>query len=191
MVQPLSIGNVVNAGLRLYRSHLKLYFLIALRAYAWQFMVVWGLLPLGLVALILAPTDPSPAVIGILALVGIPLAIFLLIYGSMKFAVNSAQISRLAFGDLVEQPEPPQAVSRQMNARKWHFFLLGFLMYFISMAALTAFILIFLVLFAITAIAIAAISGIDFQGANPDPTTAVIAFVLFLLGGIVCLVIAF
>ena len=188
MVQPLSIGNVVNAGFRLYRSHLKLYFLIALRAYA--FMVVWGLLPLGVIAAILVPNNPSPATIGMLVLVGIPLAIILLVYGSMKFAVNAAQISRLAFGDLVEQPEPPRAVSRQMNARKWRFFWLGLLMYCISMAAIAALVLIFLALFSITAVAIAAISGIDFQTLNADPTAAIIAFVLLILGGIVCLVIA-
>ncbi|MEI6063817.1 MAG: hypothetical protein WCQ26_04435 [Pseudanabaena sp. ELA748] len=34
-LRPLSIGNVVSTGLVLYRSNLKTYFLIALRAYLW------------------------------------------------------------------------------------------------------------------------------------------------------------
>lgn len=40
--QPLSVGNVVSAGLRLYRSHLKDYFLLALKAYVWVLVPVYG-----------------------------------------------------------------------------------------------------------------------------------------------------
>jgi hypothetical protein len=32
-IQPLSVGNVVSAGFRLYRSHLKLYLGLAFQAY--------------------------------------------------------------------------------------------------------------------------------------------------------------
>lgn len=41
-MQPLSIGNVVTAGLRIYRSHFKSYFLLALKAYLWVLVPVYG-----------------------------------------------------------------------------------------------------------------------------------------------------
>jgi hypothetical protein len=41
-IQPLSIGNVVSAGLRLYRSHLKTYFQLAAIANLWILVPVYG-----------------------------------------------------------------------------------------------------------------------------------------------------
>lgn len=82
-IQPLSLGNVVSAGLRLYRSHLKDYFLLALKAY------VWLLVPF---------------------------------YGWAKFYALSALISRLAFGELVNQPESISSSVRFVNSRLWQFF---------------------------------------------------------------------
>lgn len=40
--QQLNIGNVVSAGFRLYRNHLKSYFLLALKAYCWVLIPVYG-----------------------------------------------------------------------------------------------------------------------------------------------------
>ncbi|MFN6157121.1 MAG: DUF975 domain-containing protein, partial [Dolichospermum sp.] len=71
------------AGMRLYRSHLKKYFLIALKAY------VWLLVP---------------------------------IYGWVKFYALSALISRLSFGELVNQPESVSSGQRFVNSRLWEFF---------------------------------------------------------------------
>jgi hypothetical protein len=69
--------------MRLYRSHLKKYFLIALKAY------VWLLVP---------------------------------IYGWVKFYALSALISRLSFGELVNQPESVSEGERFVNSRLWEFF---------------------------------------------------------------------
>ncbi|TAE54774.1 MAG: DUF975 family protein [Nostocales cyanobacterium] len=80
--EALSVGNVVSAGVRLYRSHLKEYFLLALRAYCW----------------VLVP-----------------------IYGWAKFYALSALIGRLAFGDLVNQPESIRSGENFVNARLWKF----------------------------------------------------------------------
>lgn len=88
-MQPLSVGNVVSAGMRLYRSHLKDYFLIALKAYVW----------------ILVP-----------------------IYGWAKFYALSSMITRLAFGELVNQPENISSGQRFVNSRLWQFLLLTLLM---------------------------------------------------------------
>lgn len=89
-IQPLSLGNVVNAGLRLYRSHLKDYFLLALKAY------VWLLVPF---------------------------------YGWAKFYALSALISRLAFGELVNQPESISSGQRFVNSRLWQFLITILLMF--------------------------------------------------------------
>ena len=40
-IQPLSIGNVVSAGVRLYRSHLKTYLKLALIAHLWALVPIW------------------------------------------------------------------------------------------------------------------------------------------------------
>ncbi|AFY34563.1 glycerophosphoryl diester phosphodiesterase membrane domain-containing protein [Calothrix sp. PCC 7507] len=82
-IQPLSVGNVVSAGLRLYRSHLKDYFLLALKAY------LWVLIP---------------------------------VYGWAKFYALTSLISRLAFGELVNQPESISSGERFVNSRLWKFF---------------------------------------------------------------------
>ncbi len=91
--EPLSIGNVVSASVRLYRSHLKEYFLLALKAY------LWVLIP---------------------------------VYGWAKFYALSALIGRLAFGDLVNQPESLHSGERFVNSRLWKFFGTLILMFFIG-----------------------------------------------------------
>ncbi len=41
-LKPLSIGNVVSAGLRLYRDRFKLYFGLAFQAFLWSFIPIYG-----------------------------------------------------------------------------------------------------------------------------------------------------
>ncbi|MBD2434245.1 MULTISPECIES: glycerophosphoryl diester phosphodiesterase membrane domain-containing protein [Fischerella] len=41
-IEPLSLGNVITAGIRIYRSHLKDYFLLALKAYVWLLVPIYG-----------------------------------------------------------------------------------------------------------------------------------------------------
>ncbi|WP_026732766.1 hypothetical protein [Fischerella sp. PCC 9605] len=92
-IQPLSLGNVVSAGLRLYRSHLKEYFLLALKAY------VWLIVPF---------------------------------YGWAKFYALAALITRLAFGELVNQPESISSGQRFVNSRLWQFFITMLLIFLLS-----------------------------------------------------------
>ncbi|MFN6217891.1 MAG: DUF975 domain-containing protein [Aphanizomenon sp.] len=112
-IQPLNVGSVVSAGMRLYRSHLKKYFLIALKAYAW----------------LLVP-----------------------IYGWVKFYALSALISRLAFGELVNQPESVSSGQRFVNSRLWGFFVNMILMFAISIGIAILFILIASLLMGISAV---------------------------------------
>lgn len=41
-LKPLSVGNVLSAGIRLYRDHFKLYFTLACQAYLWIFIPIYG-----------------------------------------------------------------------------------------------------------------------------------------------------
>jgi hypothetical protein len=80
--EPLSIGNVVSAAVRLYRSHLKTYLQIAFIAH------LWALVP---------------------------------IYGWAKYAAISGLISRLAFGELTNQPESVEDARIHINPLLWSF----------------------------------------------------------------------
>ncbi|MEH1829178.1 MAG: hypothetical protein V7L22_28240 [Nostoc sp.] len=86
-IQPLSIGNVVSAAVRLYRSHLKTYLNLAAIAHLW----------------VLVP-----------------------VYGWAKYAAISGLISRLAFGELIYQPEGVQTASSHINPRLWSFLRVAF-----------------------------------------------------------------
>ncbi|OKH55985.1 DUF975 domain-containing protein [Calothrix sp. HK-06] len=88
-IQPLSIGNVVTAGLRLYGSHLKSYLKLGFIACAW----------------ILVP-----------------------VYGWARCGATFALISRLAYSELVEQPETEQEAGRFVRARLWQFLVMALLM---------------------------------------------------------------
>ncbi|MEP0956388.1 hypothetical protein [Microcoleus sp. FACHB-1515] len=85
---PLSVGNVVSAGVRIYRSHLQQYFKLALLAY------VWLIVP---------------------------------IYGWAKYSAISGQISRLAFQELINQPESNEQSRNHTNPRMWSFLAAGIL----------------------------------------------------------------
>lgn len=85
-IQPLSVGNVVSTGVRLYRSHFKSYLGLSAKAYLW----------------ILVP-----------------------IYGWAKYSAISAMISRLAFAELIAQPESVEMAQDKVNSRMWSFLSLG------------------------------------------------------------------
>ncbi len=90
LLKPLTIGNVVNIGLQLYRSNFKLYSQLALTAHLWLFVPI---------------------------------------YGWAKFYGISALISRLAFGNLISQPESINAAKSKTYSRMWSLFILGILVF--------------------------------------------------------------
>lgn len=120
-IQPLSLGNVVSAGLRLYRSHLKSYLQLSFLAYA------WALIP---------------------------------VYGWAKCAAILASISRLAFGELINQPESVQDAKRVVNARIWQFLVMSLLMFLIWLGLTIVFTIPFIIaIVVITASTIGTPSG--------------------------------
>ncbi|MEQ8538101.1 MAG: hypothetical protein RIB93_11710 [Coleofasciculus sp. D1-CHI-01] len=113
-IVPLSVGNVVSAGLRLYRDHLKVYFGIACRATLWALLPFVVLIP---IPLVLISDQANPAILGLL----IPAGLVLFFYGMAKYMVNSALISRLAFCELTNQPESARDARRQVSPKLWIF----------------------------------------------------------------------
>lgn len=143
-IQPLSVGNVVSAAVRLYRSHLKDYFLLALKAY------VWVLLP---------------------------------VYGWAKFYALSALISRLAFGELVNQPESISSGQRYVNSRLWQFLVTMLLMLLIGIGIGLGVVVLF-VLFGF----LSAFVGLGQQG---NPATSILIIIFTIVVSIVAIVAVF
>jgi len=81
-LQPLSVGNVVTTAFQLYKNRFKPYFLLALKAYFW----------------LLVP-----------------------VYGWAKFLAISALLSRLVYGELVNQPETITGGMMYVNSKLWQF----------------------------------------------------------------------
>lgn len=115
-IQPLSVGNVVSAGLKLYRSRFKDYLRIALQASAWLFLPLLGLTAIAVAIGFLAIDRPALwAIVVLLGLAAIPVYIFC----SAKFIVQQTIIARLAFGDLTNQPETVTAARQRLTPQMW------------------------------------------------------------------------
>lgn len=132
---PLSVGNVISAAIRLYRSHFKAYLKISLRATLWTFFPFLGLLVLGIVI----------AIIGIvLGEQGIPIAVLLglvlglgwlvfLIFCVAKYFKNAGAIARNVYQELINQPESVTQSHAQLNGN-WIFWLLQFVVFLCLLA---------------------------------------------------------
>lgn len=117
--QPLSVGNVVSTAARLYRSHLKQYLGVALMA------TLWGLPPFVAAIVCIAITAIARSQnSGVGFLIGFACAIgwiVLLLYCAAKALMNTAIIARLAYGDLVSQPESTETARRKLAPKSWRF----------------------------------------------------------------------
>lgn len=122
----LTPGNVVSAGLRLYRDHLKVYFSIAFRATLWSLLPFLLFIPI--IPTLIASNQVNIPSILLLVVISIPL----FFYCFAKYVANSALISRLAFRELVAQPESLPEARRYVDRKFWIFLrtnLLYFLIY--------------------------------------------------------------
>ncbi|MCU0570023.1 MAG: RDD family protein [Oculatellaceae cyanobacterium Prado106] len=122
LLQPLSSGNVISAGLRLYRARFKDYAGIAAR------MLLWLSLSLVLffvvVAVLFAIIRNEIAVV----LICIPLFLVFWFYWMGRFLAGSAAIARFTFNHLNQQTEPAKASSSYTNPRSWGFALIGLML---------------------------------------------------------------
>ena len=128
-MEPLSVGNIVSAGLRIYRDHFKSYFGISIIASLWSFFPFLALIPIPLLFIYGQPEYPA-----VLAL--IPLWLLLFLYCTGKSIVNGAIIARLVFGELTNQPEAVDDVRRILNPKIWSFLLAFFLLFLIAIGVL-------------------------------------------------------
>ncbi|NEQ75170.1 MAG: DUF975 domain-containing protein [Okeania sp. SIO2C9] len=120
-IELLTVGNIVSAGMRIYRDHFQPYFGVAIRATLWSFLPFFALIPIPLI-LIYSQANTSSF------LLLIPVWLLLFIYCSAKSIVNNAIIARLVFGELANQPETVREASRILKPKMWTFFLAFFLL---------------------------------------------------------------
>jgi hypothetical protein len=144
-VRPLNIGNVVSAGIVLYRSNLKQYFGIALRANLWALPAALAALALYFSALFLLFNSirSSISASGAFAESGLgpivelverfssaapilnPILLVVCLYCSAKYLANSALISRLAYQELANQPESASDAGSKVLPRPWAYLRVG------------------------------------------------------------------
>jgi hypothetical protein len=122
-LQPLNIGNVINAGLLLYRSHLKPYLDIAFRGVLWFLLPTVALVPIAIAFATIANGGTVFPVVWLF----IPVAIVLLCYSAAQYLLNSGVLARVAFQELVNQPEAISIARKTLQPKLWKFFWLAVL----------------------------------------------------------------
>ncbi len=166
--EPLSIGNVINTGFRLYGAKFKEYVGIAAGATLGLFFIY---LAIALAVVAFAVAGLSPALLGIL----IPAAVVAFFYAMAQYASEMGLISRLAFGELTEQPEAVEAARRVTRPRKWQFLLNSVLVGLI-------FVGVFLPFYILLLIMVVAVFGFTITGGGSEPGVgAIIAIGLLIL----------
>jgi hypothetical protein len=132
-IRPLSVGNVVSASVRLFRSNFKQYAGIALKVMAWGLVpIIPSLINLAIWVLEVSANAGSDSVVsakGLRLLVTVVRPIFFLlgVFCSAKAWTHGALISRLAFQELMGQPESTKDGWQQVRKRLWHFWLARFM----------------------------------------------------------------
>ncbi|MCZ8191734.1 MAG: hypothetical protein O9326_18855 [Microcystis sp. LE19-338.1B] len=112
-IEPLNIGNTINTAFRLYRDRFQTYVFFAVRA------CLWSLLPLILQLILsqllyqtITPEQGSD--------IGLRLFLFpIQIFSAAKYLFNNAVISRLAFQDIIYQPETAGQAEKKVKPKMW------------------------------------------------------------------------
>ena len=123
-MEPLTVGNVVSTGLRIYRDRFVDYYKLAF------FGSLWGLIPIYGVTFLNSDFDYLTRVLFVF------LWFFVLIYSLAKYLAIMGLISRLAFGDITEKPESIKDAQRFIKPRMWSFFGAGLLVALIFIVAI-------------------------------------------------------
>lgn len=144
-LQPLSVGKVVTTAFQLYKNRFQPYFLLALKAYFW----------------LLVP-----------------------VYGWAKFCAISALISRLVYGELVNQPETIKDGTRYVNSKLWQFLVAAILLGLIVFAG---YIGLFIVSF-IVALAFGGLIGLQSGNLGIAALVGGIIAILIIIGFVLILV---
>lgn len=178
-MKPLSVGNIVSAGLRIYRDNFVKYFRIAFIGYLWIFAPI-VILAIGAAAIAAVFVGQSSYSVGLSVLMLVA-AIVALVYSSARFAAMSGLIARLTYGEVAEQPETVGEAQRQVRPKMWSFLLAGILSSLIFFGAAIGYLIVF---------GIATFLAGFIAGQNSDLTAtmtviiSLVAVVVFIFGGI-------
>ncbi|WP_199299841.1 DUF975 domain-containing protein [Trichocoleus sp. FACHB-262] len=104
------------------------------------------------------------------------------VYGWAKYSALSASISRLAFGELVNQPESTSTAEQRTNARKWSFLLAGLFVGLLALGIVLACSIVLGVAVGILAFVIGAALGNSVLAAVVGGIFVVIAVLAFTVG---------
>jgi hypothetical protein len=161
-IEPMTVGNVVNTGFRLYTTNWKVYLRLAALATLWATIPWLVLLPIVLFFL------STQEALNLLFLV-VPAWIALSLFCFAKYLGDTTAIARLAFNELTNKAETLPQTRRFTESRKWSLLLLNLLIGLV----LTLLFVVLYILAAISIIAIfAAMGGTAFL-LNPAPAAAV------------------
>ncbi|MDJ0532600.1 MAG: DUF975 domain-containing protein [Xenococcaceae cyanobacterium MO_207.B15] len=180
-MKSLTVGNVVSAGLRIYRDRFLEYFRIAFIGYLW---VLSSFLITSLCFVPIFYRNIFPGVISII--IGL-LGIFILIYGLAKFAAMNGLIARMAFGEVTEKPETEKEARRHIKPRMWQFLLASIL---VTLIVFFGFIVFYLILTIVSVIIGAIISSIISLGGDNFNAFGFVLLVLFGIFGFLFLLFA-
>lgn len=161
-IEPMTVGNVVNTGFRLYTTNWKPYLRLATLATLWATIPWLVILPIAIFFFV------AQDYFNLLFLL-IPAWMALLLFCFAHYLGDAAAIARLAFNELTNQEETLAQTRRFTGSRRWSFLLLNFLIGLI-------FTVMFIVLYILAAISIvaifAAMGGAPFLQ-NPTAASAV------------------
>jgi hypothetical protein len=112
-IAPLTIGNTINTAFRLYRDRFQTYVFFAVRACLWSlFPLVLQLILSQLLYQTITPEQGSD--------IGLRLFLFpIQIFSAAKSLFNNAVISRLAFQDIIYQPETSGQAEKKVKPKMW------------------------------------------------------------------------
>ncbi|MBD2775731.1 hypothetical protein [Iningainema tapete] len=142
LVELLSLGNVVTAGFRLYSSHRKSYFLLALTASFWSFLPFLFIIPVGILIFINSRVGNDSLWAWLIAML---VGIILYFYALGKSLINASIISRLAFAELLNQPETVAAARRQVKPKLWRFVITSLLIFLILFVSFIVFMILMII----------------------------------------------
>ncbi|GAB4460293.1 MAG: hypothetical protein OHK0037_07280 [Elainellaceae cyanobacterium] len=175
LTQPLTVGNAVNVGFRLYGARIKPYLWLATQSTLWVLLPILLAIALGV---FYASTQRYFTTLGLV----VPAWIVLMVFCSARSYSLSAAIARLGFGDLTQQPESVDSACRYTRARQWRFLWAYVLLFMLSLVVTLAF---YIVAAIIIAVILAFVGGTDFllnpqSAALVNPGLLILAFLVFL-----------
>jgi hypothetical protein len=133
----LSVGNVINAAVSIYKSNFRDFFSLALRSVGWIVLAIVGLIPVFVVALVI--NNVGLTVLAVVVWLG------LFVFCLAKSMTSRGVVARMAYQQLINQTETLASASSQLANSHWKFlrlalwlFLVLWVMFGVSLVASSA-----------------------------------------------------